>query len=728
MIDGAMNSAVMHGIMAGGDGNSSGNGNKARRGGTGGSRKRRNTMNASRRRPLHALAGMDWMLREQGGRDWRLLPAALTMRASSLAAHLAFERWMAVGQSAGDDAVAGGPGLSVGTGDIDSGTVDVAGGAAQVGASPVSDAVEESFVHLSSYIGAIAPVVVLAIALALIWFGFRRKIRWTGTVAVCLALACVGGITAIVSDTVAWHDPASAWAREQGAYTRVWGTVVAPVVASDQRAYDCQVDVRFHGIIAADEAERGMQRSAADVRLYAGRRYCAKLHRGASYRLGGTLQVAEYGGMPLWLLVEGGDAVVEVSGPPLHRAAVEHMQQAFFQVTERLSDQGRILVPGLTMGVLGQDYVDLVTVTSDDDTGSSDGTAYDDTAQDDTVRDNSATDGAVQNGTVRDDSTPDDAAHNDSARSDSPAPLNDTYANTLEDRFRHSGIMHLMAVSGGHFVLLADMIRRLCKRWLIPRYISAGLIAFAYVVLALVVFPGDSVTRALVMGLMGAAAHAIGRRTQPLSALCWTVIGALTLDPDMSRSYGFALSSAAVLGIVLFAGPLGEALGRVLPEAMAQMVAMTVGAQLFTLPIQILMEPELPLLSVPANLLVSPFVGFATITGLMSLACAWCLPWLAGALAWAASLGTLVMERVAMWLGGGAWAVMPWPDGVLGAMLMLLTELCLAIFAIAIIRCMRRLRAPESGLSGRRFGSARRVRFALWWQETRNLLHPSSKD
>ena len=32
------------------------------------------------------------------------------------------------------------------------------------------------------------------------------------------------------------------------------------------------------------------------------------------------------------------------------------MQQAFFMVTEQLPDQGRVLVPGLTMGVLGQDY------------------------------------------------------------------------------------------------------------------------------------------------------------------------------------------------------------------------------------------------------------------------------------------------------------------------------------------------------------------------------------
>ena len=36
-----------------------------------------------------------------------------------------------------------------------------------------------------------------------------------------------------------------------------------------------------------------------------------------------------------------------------------------------------------------------------------------------------------------------------------PMPVNSTYAQTLENQFRQSGIMHLMAVSGGHFVLVA---------------------------------------------------------------------------------------------------------------------------------------------------------------------------------------------------------------------------------------------------------------------------------
>lgn len=88
---------------------------------------------------------------------------------------------------------------------------------------------------------------------------------------------------------------------------------------------------------------------------------------------------------------------------------------------------------------------------------------------------------------------------------------------------------------------------------------------------------------------------------------------------SMSVSYGFALSCAAVLGIVLFAGPLTDWLACMLPRLLSAPLAMTIAAQSLTLPIQVLMDPQLPLASVPANLLVGPVVGFATMAGLVAL-------------------------------------------------------------------------------------------------------------
>ena len=197
------------------------------------------------------------------------------------------------------------------------------------------------------------------------------------------------------------------------------------------------------------------------MRVYADESYCGQLRRGAVYLLTGVLQQARYGRIPLWLLLEGKQPVAQVRAPPWHLAAIAHVQEAFFTVTEQLSDQGRVLVPGLTMGVLGQDYIGGET---------------------------------------------------------GPMPVNSTYAQTLENQFRQSGIMHLMAVSGGHFVLVAGLVRRLCMWMLLDRRLTALLVSGVYVLLALAMFPSDSVTRAFIMGLIGALTYAMGRRTQALSA------------------------------------------------------------------------------------------------------------------------------------------------------------------------------------------------------------------
>ena len=91
-------------------------------------------------------------------------------------------------------------------------------------------------------------------------------------------------------------------------------------------------------------------------------------------------------------------------------------------------------------------------------------------------------------------------------------------------------------------------------------------------------------------------------------------------------------------------------------------MAMTIAAQLFTLPIQVLIEPELPVYSIPANLVVAPFVGFSTLAGLASLAISWILPSLGFIFASLASWGTAIMEFMALNLGSGDHATIHGPE------------------------------------------------------------------
>lgn len=255
------------------------------------------------RRGDHARAGdgrmsRDWILREQGSRDWRMLPIAIVMWAASLGAHALFAWRMSDGLGTGQAKADAGAGIDV------------------------------TIIGMEWPVTRILPITVASCAAvaAMIVVSFRLRIRWTGTLTVCVAVACIGSMTAIASDTIAWHDPASAQARQSSSYHEVMATVTTPVIASDQRTYDCQTDIRLSGI-TVDGTD---VRSTVAVRVYADESYCGQLRRGAVYLLTGVLQQARYGRIPLWLLLEGKQPVAQVRAPPWHLAAIAHVQEAFF--------------------------------------------------------------------------------------------------------------------------------------------------------------------------------------------------------------------------------------------------------------------------------------------------------------------------------------------------------------------------------------------------------------
>ncbi|MEK0278733.1 ComEC/Rec2 family competence protein [Bifidobacterium mongoliense] len=490
---------------------------------------------------------------------------------------------------------------------------------------------------------------------------------WCGTVMTALGVlgtaALIGGLATLGADVVRWHDPAAAAARQGAVTVVVTVRVRSPAVASMRRTSDCQAEV----VVRAMDVRGVVRSSGATALLFATGSDCGVLRRGSGIEARGTLERARFGRQPLWFTVIGGGISLR-EGPTWLDSANNRMHDAFFAVTGRLSDQGRVLVPGLTMGLLGQDHV-------------GDGTG------------------------------------GDASRGEAPL-VDATYARLLEERFRRSGIMHLMAVSGGHFSVLGVLVRRTGSTLHLPRNVVAPLQIIAYLLLAGAMYPSDSLLRAVVMGALVSWAWLMGRPAQAVSALSWTVVAVLILDPGMSRSLGFALSCSAVLGIALYARPMARMLGARMPGALAEVLSMTVCAQAFTLPIQLLMEPEIPLLSVPANLLVAPFVDIATLAGLLGMVLAPCAPALAYPPIWVSSVMTAVMERCAVWLSDGSMATMPWVEGVRGALAMAVIEIAVVIVLVLWRRRLRRRDAAGHGRWAPHGWQALR----RWLGETRSML------
>jgi competence protein ComEC len=208
----------------------------------------------------------------------------------------------------------------------------------------------------------------------------------------------------------------------------------------------------------------------------------------------------------------------------------------------------------------------------------------------------------------------------------------------LRQRFRASGLYHLLAVSGQNVVLVAG--GALALAWLlgIPRLLGeiGALGAIAAYVLAVGAQP--SVIRA---GVSGALVSLAWLAARPTDRWYFFLLGALVLlawNPYTLLDPGFQLSFAAVASIFLFVPMFVRKLeGYPVPAKLAGVVAVSTACGVATAPILWLQFHAVPLLTVPANALaapaVAPLLGLAfaaALAGLVSPPAATAIAWLNG--------------------------------------------------------------------------------------------------
>ncbi|MEO6791884.1 MAG: ComEC/Rec2 family competence protein, partial [Ornithinibacter sp.] len=243
----------------------------------------------------------------------------------------------------------------------------------------------------------------------------------------------------------------------------------------------------------------------------------------------------------------------------------------------------------------------------------------------------------------------------------------------LTAAMRATGMTHLTAVSGSNVAVVTGLVLALCiglgvPRWLRP--VLAGLALAGFVVLAR---PEPSVVRAAAMGAIGLLGMSRSRLSAGLPVLGGAVVVVLVIDPWLARSYGFALSTLATLGLLLFTRPWGDAIGARLPtrlRAFGPALAIPVAAQVMTAPVVVLLQGSVSLVGVLANLLAAPLVPPATIAGVVAALVSVLSSRAATVVAWAGVVPTEVIARVARWFARVPGGTMDWPDGAPGALLL----------------------------------------------------------
>ena len=179
---------------------------------------------------------------------------------------------------------------------------------------------------------------------------------------------------------------------------------------------------------------------------------------------------------------------------------------------------------------------------------------------------------------------------------------------TLQDHFAHSGLVHLLSISGFHVGVITGWVFLLGRLIGLRREPALGLAAGASVVyVAFLGFPAPA-TRAAALATIVAISRVRQRRVETDALLSATCLCVMLVDPWALVDLGAWLSAAALWGATTFSRWTDRTLG---PTVWWRTLGSSVGATLATAPITAATLGTVAIVGVVLNFLAIPLAGMA---------------------------------------------------------------------------------------------------------------------
>jgi competence protein ComEC len=174
--------------------------------------------------------------------------------------------------------------------------------------------------------------------------------------------------------------------------------------------------------------------------------------------------------------------------------------------------------------------------------------------------------------------------------------------------YTNTGIVHIIAISGMHLALIYGSLLWLLQ-WLPSKILKAGIILFFLWAFTWLTGASASVLRATVMfSFITVGRFVLDRHTNIYNTLMASAFLLLCYNPYLLTDVGFQLSYLAVLSILICFRPIYQLLyirNRWLDKVW-EAIALTLSAQVLTLPVCLYYFQQFPLYFLPANLLAVP--------------------------------------------------------------------------------------------------------------------------
>lgn len=188
----------------------------------------------------------------------------------------------------------------------------------------------------------------------------------------------------------------------------------------------------------------------------------------------------------------------------------------------------------------------------------------------------------------------------------------------LDTAFRRSGTSHIVAVSGMHLVIILTIamyvfgiLKVKMRKPVIFIYI--GLIWMFVLVAGMV----PSALRAALMTTLFFVSKLLNRDNDSLTTLSASVLILLLVNPSILYDVGFLLSVGATASIIIYSEPIAGKL-KFLPKTIRSIAAVTLAAQIGTLPISAYFFGTIATLGIFANIIICPFLTVITVVCIMT--------------------------------------------------------------------------------------------------------------
>lgn len=197
--------------------------------------------------------------------------------------------------------------------------------------------------------------------------------------------------------------------------------------------------------------------------------------------------------------------------------------------------------------------------------------------------------------------------------------------------FRQAGLAHVLALSGMHLAIFsgfATLFGFLGGKTAFAR--RFGVFLQLILSLTFVWFAGlsPSLVRAILSMIIGFVALWCYCKNQALSVLACAFIIQVFVFPTHVYSPAFMLSYGAILGILIASSILQPVLQRFLPQFLALPLTASLGAQIFTAPISIMLFGAIMPIGIISSIIIGPLVLVYLVCGIIFLCLCAIMPFL----------------------------------------------------------------------------------------------------